>query len=90
MVNKKIIDIIWSTPIYPVSWGFKNAMNYKHGITFNVIRNNSEKLMSVQDNGETFDIEVLDSSKKREYLISNVSAEDLIDEIDDYINGDVI
>lgn len=89
MVNKKIIDIIWNLPIYPVSWEFKNPKNYKRGILFNITRNNFEKLISIQDKGKTFDIEVLNSSIKREHLISDVSAEDLVDEIDDYINENV-
>lgn len=91
MVNQRIFNIIWELPIYPVSWNFREPSDFKSGIMFKVTKDNLTKTISIQARpSNLFDIEIFNSLAKREYFIEEVEPYDIVNKIDDYMNGDSI
>lgn len=90
--NQRIINILYELPIYPCSWNLKNVFNFNEGIYCNVLRNNKSKIIIIEPSGcNQFNVKIYSDPglmSKKYYLIENIEPYDLVQEIDDFINGD--
>lgn len=86
MIGNEVFDIIWSYPIFPVSWGFKNFHKYKNELIFEIDPQYSKSVFRIGKEEDKFKI-IVNSTEDDSIETLDVEQDELVNTLDKFIFG---